>query len=211
MAAQLEPDALALLKRVVSTAEGTAQSTDGTAGGEMGEKKSKKVAHGAKPCKRDRPPIQKLGNSEDASVYHAAFLWTDTWCLVNKWGFHERDLCITGTVAQLFSLYNLNELDHFLNRAEAHTRHTQCLCGFSASWDLLDNRMQLSYFSTCAGSLWNLFLQDGPLFLIVILTVCYLFDTVWWMIPPSEREILGFNCNEGNLTNVVQVSIPFIK
>lgn len=77
MAAQLEPDALALLKRVVSTAEGTAQSTDGTAGGEMGEKKSKKVAHGAKPCKRDRPPIQKLGNSEDASVYHAAFLWTD--------------------------------------------------------------------------------------------------------------------------------------
>lgn len=70
MAAQLKPDALALLKKVVAAAEGTAPSTDGTAGGDMvGPKKSKKGDF--------RPPIQKLGNSEDASVYYAPFLWTD--------------------------------------------------------------------------------------------------------------------------------------
>lgn len=54
MAAQLKPDALALLKKVVAAAEGTAPSTDGTAGADMvGPKKSKKGAHRAKPCKSE--------------------------------------------------------------------------------------------------------------------------------------------------------------
>ena len=141
-----------------------------------------------------RPPIQKLGNSEDASVYYAPFLWTDTWwSLVNKWGLHQRDLCITGSVATTFFFINLNELDQFLKPGRSAYPAYPMPMRISASWDFLDNRMQLSYFSTCADSLWNLFLQDnGPLFLIVILTVCYLFDTVWQMIPPSERDILGF-------------------
>ena len=52
MAAQLKPDALAMLKKVVAAAEGTAPSAGGTAGGDMvAPKKSKKGAHRAKKCK----------------------------------------------------------------------------------------------------------------------------------------------------------------
>ena len=156
-----------------------------------------------------RPAIQKLGNSEDASVYYAACFWTDAWwSLVNRWGFHERDLCITGSVATTgYVVINLNELDHFLKpRRSAYPAYPMPMQ--IVDWIFFTGRggnfwttgCSFHNFSTCTHSLWIFFLQDGQVCNVEPRSFhCFWlsFLTVWYcLVDDSPKWARTFRVND---------------